>query len=1078
MKKHHDQASKHTDIMTRVHDLAWAGKHAQAIILASQELQKADLPLPQRMDLLDLRAESYIAEGKLQSALVDAGSMEELANEAAVGADPGLIAQALNRKAIVQLRMGDLQPALKTVTTALGFSRQTSRNSLIAKGLLILGEAQIPAGQFDGSVQNGQAAATIYEGLNDPSGEGRANWLVALGYSLLGKVEESRRHANKALLLCQQAGDQYGIGNALNVQYATSRDIAVSINTLHRVIQAYRSAGYIERTPIGTGNLANVYETLGLYTHARRLNLENIRICRLTGAKYRLAFMLLNIGTVEIKLGELESARAHLVELTELTRGLGDPLLDAAVAKYRSDLAYEEGNYKEAIRDNKLALKILQENEQGDYGEYYVGLARIYLTSGRPAEALKVTSRAINKYRKQAFVHDDILSAQSLRWWHTKTLIANGQYENVNEALDGAYDFMLESIKSIRDVGLRRNALNKVEANRELIQFWVREGRKRKLPRERLHAYLNIESNTREPFARLTDTSQRLNLLKTIPEIQIFLVDEATELCGGERVLLILEGGEKLQVAESILPKGEAAGGALTSIKKHLTSARLTRTVQLVLPKKEGLSRIVAPLIAQNEIIGYLYADMDTIYGRFDDIDRDMLGMLANQAAVALDNAGLVAGLEHKVQERTAQLQESVNETERLLKESRTLSDVGMDISSSLDIGTVLNNIVRYAKDLLDGELSALFLPDGKEAFRAFAAAGEYAAELQNERIAPGDGILGSIALSKTAEIVNETNHDSRARIITGTETLPHEHLLAIPLLAQDEIKGLMAVWRTGKGREFSEDELVFLQSLSHQVVIALKNAQLFAEAEEARRLAEQADRTKSAFLANMSHELRTPLNAIINFTELVTMETMGPVTEEQQEALGFSLSSSKHLLQLINDVLDISKIQAGKLSLFMEENVDLKVLIDETLTIIEPAMQKQAELFGHQTQLIRDVDPDLPLITCDQRRIKQVLLNLLSNAVKFTEKGSITLSVKRKEEYFLCAVMDTGHGIPLELQTQIFEPFVQTLDGRKHAEGTGLGLPITRSLVESHGGQIWLESELGQGSSFYFTLPFARRSN
>jgi len=1068
------------NIVLRVRELAWIGKHAQAISLASQELDKAELPLSQRMDLLNLRAESYGAEGKLPLAMTDAETMETLAQseELSKSERQALAAQALCRKAIVQLRMGNMQSSIKTITAALDLARKSGQDPLAAKCLLTLGEVQVRLGQIETALKTGHEAIKAYDELGDPSGAGRSHWLTSLGYTNLGQTEKTYEAASRALKLCQQAGDQYGIGNALNMIYFTSKDIAESIKILHRATQAFKSAGYLDRLSIGTTNLGNVYETLGLYTHAHRLQIETVERSLRIGSKHQLAFTLINLATVEIKMGDIDAARRHLPKCLELAREVGDPLINAAVTKYRSDVAYGDGNYKAAIRYNRLALKILQENDLGNYGEYYVGLARNYLANGNPAAALKVTSRAIKKYQKQESVHDDTLSAQSIRWWHTKILIANGQIEKVNATLDSAYDFMLGSIKSVRDVGLRRNALNKVEANRELIQYWVQEGRKRRLPKERLNAYLNIESNTREPFARLTESSQRLNLLKSIPEIQTFLVDEATELCGGERVLLILEDGKKLIPAEAILPKGEAVDAVLASIKKHLASAHFTRTVQLVLPKKAGLSRIIAPLIAQDQIIGYLYADMDTIYGRFDDIDRDMLGMLANQAAVALDNAGLVAGLEKKVQERTAQLQESFNETGRLLKESRTLTDVGLDISSSLETGTVLNNIVRYAKDLLDGELSALFLPENNDTFRATAVAGKYSDELQNEPIHSGQGILGAIALSKAAEIVNDTNHDPRALTITGTETLPHEHMLAIPLLAKDEVKGLMAVWRTGKGREFTENELAFLQNLSLQAVIALKNSQLFAEAKEARRLAEQADRTKSAFLANMSHELRTPLNAIINFTELVTMETMGPVTEEQQEALGFSLSSSKHLLQLINDVLDISKIQAGKLSLFVEENVNLKTLIDETLAIIEPNLQKQADLYGYQAQLIRDVDRELPLITCDQRRIKQVLLNLLSNAVKFTEKGSITLSVKCKDENILCAVMDTGHGIPMELQTQIFEPFVQTLDGKKNAEGTGLGLPITKSLVESHGGQIWLESEPGQGSSFFFTLPFARRSN
>ena len=234
-----------------------------------------------------------------------------------------------------------------------------------------------------------------------------------------------------------------------------------------------------------------------------------------------------------------------------------------------------------------------------------------------------------------------------------------------------------------------------------------------------------------------------------------------------------------------------------------------------------------------------------------------------------------------------------------------------------------------------------------------------------------------------------------------------------------------------------------------------------------------RADLMKSQFLASMSHELRTPLNSIINFTQLIAMGVAGPVTEEQLTMLNTSLSSSKHLLQLINDVLDISKIQAGKLSLYIEGDVNLN---DEILIVVdmaEPLLQKQNETLGYPIRFIQDIDKNLPLTACDRRRTRQVLLNLLSNAIKFTEQGSITLSVKKKGDEFIFAVMDTGPGIPDEMQSSIFEPFTQVTDNVKHTQGTGLGLPISRSLVQAHGGDLWVESTVGEGTTFFFTLPF-----
>jgi signal transduction histidine kinase len=207
-------------------------------------------------------------------------------------------------------------------------------------------------------------------------------------------------------------------------------------------------------------------------------------------------------------------------------------------------------------------------------------------------------------------------------------------------------------------------------------------------------------------------------------------------------------------------------------------------------------------------------------------------------------------------------------------------------------------------------------------------------------------------------------------------------------------------------------------------------------------------------------------MNAIINFVEMVAMEYVGPVNAEQKELLEQSIESSKHLLHLINDVLDISKIQAGQLTLFVEKDINLYEEIEAVLAMIKPTLKTKP------IQIIEDIDTNLPAIAGDKRRIRQILLNLLSNAIKFTEKGTITLSVKNQGSDILFAVIDTGPGISSTALNVIFEPFIQTEDGLKQAEGTGLGLPISRNLAEAHGGKLWVESQLGEGSAFYLTLP------
>jgi signal transduction histidine kinase len=237
-------------------------------------------------------------------------------------------------------------------------------------------------------------------------------------------------------------------------------------------------------------------------------------------------------------------------------------------------------------------------------------------------------------------------------------------------------------------------------------------------------------------------------------------------------------------------------------------------------------------------------------------------------------------------------------------------------------------------------------------------------------------------------------------------------------------------------------------------------------EAIAAREQAEEADRIKSQFLASMSHELRTPLNAILNFTEMTALGMVGPVNDQQVDVMNKSLDSGRHLLSLINDVLDITKIQSGMMKLFVEEDFDV---ISEMQTIASTAEKLLAD---KPVNLVVDVDHNFPPMACDKRRVRQVLLNLVANAVKFTEKGTITLSAKHMGDQALFAVIDTGPGIAREDIEIVFKPFVQTETGIRHQGGTGLGLPISERMVEAHGGKLWVDSVQGEGSSFFVRLP------
>jgi signal transduction histidine kinase len=237
-------------------------------------------------------------------------------------------------------------------------------------------------------------------------------------------------------------------------------------------------------------------------------------------------------------------------------------------------------------------------------------------------------------------------------------------------------------------------------------------------------------------------------------------------------------------------------------------------------------------------------------------------------------------------------------------------------------------------------------------------------------------------------------------------------------------------------------------------------------ESNTARQRAEDSDRVKSAFLASMSHELRTPLNSIINFTKFVSNGTMGDVNEQQKETLGEVITSGQHLLGLINDVLDMSKIESGSLRLFVEEDIDLAPILQSVVK------SGRSLLADKPIALETELPAELPRIRADRQRVLQILLNIMSNACKFTEKGSITLIASTHNGSIEIAVKDTGPGIAAGDFEAVFEPFSQTTTGLRKGSGTGLGMPISRRLAEAHGGQLQLESTVGQGTMFRVVLP------
>ncbi|HVM71673.1 MAG TPA: GAF domain-containing protein, partial [Anaerolineales bacterium] len=832
---------KTAEMIARVHALAWTGQHARAIELATQALAAQKLEPAGQMDLLDLRAESYIAQGKLDLAAEDAAAMFTLANpgnqKPKIKNQP-LLAQALNRQALVQMRQGDLPGALETATAAVQAARSAetgSQSVLLATSLFRLSEAQWRVGQNEDSINTSQEALALFQAAGDLSEAGRQYWSLASALCNLGRGEEARGAAQHALALCQQAGDQYGIGNALNMITMVGVDIAGNIRHFQQALQAFELAGYVERQATILNNLGVSYYELGLYPHAIRLTTSARNIHQSIGAKLSLAYALGGLADSETLLGNLDVVRTITQESSTLVPVLGDPKMDASLPSMLGSLALAEDNPAAAVRYFKSAIQIAHQVGLSSENGFLAQLGQAYLAKGNPVAALQATRKAVRLHRLQNFAKPDSLSSQEIWWRHTQALLANGKTQAAREALERAYSFLLEGIANVRDEGLRRNYLNKVPANRELLQYWVKDGRKRKLPRARLFAHLAIESGLREPFQRLADTGLRLNALHSLAEIQTFLVEEATELTGGERVALILEKEDGWEIAESFLPRREDPQKLLHSIEAQLQQTRITRTTRLILPKRSGLSRIIAPLIARNQVTGYLYVDMDSIFGTFNETDRDMLGMLANQAAVALDNAQWTQGLEQKVAERTEALNQRVDEL-------AILNTVGEAMAKTLDVKTVTRIVGDKVRDIFHAEGVSIMLLDERTSlihtlYEYDAGEGGYIDYM--EPFALGKGLTSKVIQSREPILIRTVKEQAELGAYFAPEQLEKssgvnaESMLLVPIVVSAQVLGVAMV-AAYKQNAFNENDLRLLQTLSANMGIAIQNARLF-EAEQQR---------------------------------------------------------------------------------------------------------------------------------------------------------------------------------------------------------------------------------------------------
>jgi signal transduction histidine kinase len=424
------------------------------------------------------------------------------------------------------------------------------------------------------------------------------------------------------------------------------------------------------------------------------------------------------------------------------------------------------------------------------------------------------------------------------------------------------------------------------------------------------------------------------------------------------------------------------------------------------------------------------------------------------------------ATLERKVEDRTRELAQSVQELQ-------ALGEVSQAVNSTLDLETVLDTIVAKAVQLSGTDAGTIYVfveASGEFELRATYGMSEaLIASLKLHRTELSEA-LAQITAQRAPTLVADLRNEPPAL----HQAAPVQQLvleagyrsrMIVPLLGADRVVGALVVRRKARG-EFPQRTVDLLQTFAAQSVLAIQNARLFRELEIKGRQLEVASLHKSQFLANMSHELRTPLNAILGYAELILDNIYGDLPARLRGVLERLQGNGKHLLGLINDVLDLSKIEAGQLTLALED-YSIGDVVQNVVTAVEPLASEK------KLALKVELPNDLPTAHGDQRRLTQVLLNLVGNAIKFTDSGEVAIKVTAGDEAYTLAVRDTGPGIDPADQGKIFEEFQQAdSSSTKAKSGTGLGLSISRRIVSMHGGRIWVKSAPGHGSTFFIKVP------
>ena len=861
------------EAMQNAHELARSGRHALAIAAATAALAAPGLSPSQRLDWLALRVDSHLALLALNDAEADAQAMVALAGATKSVAHE---AHALACLAHVQTRQERSEVAVATAAAAVAAARRSRQRALIALALLRQATATFVRQPAAGAALALEAArhfeALGHAKLQNQALQGQALRVLAQSRMSLSDAPEHRALMQQAITLARASGDGGGEARAINSLYSGDPDLARQVRGLHQALRVAHEAGDAQQQSSALHNLAMTYNLLGLRRRALRLMQQSLALREAQARPVSLLNVYDIIATLHAMLDQREAFEQVVVraEAALAVAQQQDPspqsCLIAMFWRTRASrwLVMAQGaallrrGWRDVAQDAPPWLRPL----------VLARLTQAQLRAGQARAALRHSTQAVRELQALQGRSGGGAESHAHVWWqHACALQVNARAAPAADAMHRAYTLLVQSTATLGDEGLRRSALHAPTSHAELVQGWVAHARAAGLPSERYTAHLQGTANLQESVARLVDTGLRLNEQASTRALHEFLIEEVAELLGARRVLLVLEGSDGvLQIVGAQLANEESELTLLTAITPWLDEARRTRATQLR-HGPEGAEHIdqrsclVAPLVAQQQLLGYLYADLEGLFGRFHDADRDLLATLAAQAAIALANLRTTEGLERQVADRTGQL------------EQRALE---LAIINSIQRGMAGQLNVQAGGHLAADALTTAFEPVAQGGLGARDSAGLVHFEfyldgasrfsLQPAKARPEGAVLQALGLQRSV-LIGTPADALRLGLAQDDDPAAFAPRMYVPIGARERVLGSIVMHAQGDLLKpaFSTADERLLSTIADTLRTALENARLF---DETQRLLRETE-ARNAELA-VINSIQQAVGAALDFQGIV----------------------------------------------------------------------------------------------------------------------------------------------------------------------------------------------------------------